>query len=94
LKYSDPEIQHVSEALMKLSLMFLIEGSFGRNEFIIDDEKLLKRIGLLDESRIMGRAKTLLDTYIKKLINHGTLESEEKKDNKRIVKFPPKDKKK
>jgi hypothetical protein len=93
LKYSDPEVQHVSGALMKLSLVFLIEGSFGRNEFIIDDEKLLKRVGLLDESRRIGRAKTLLDTYIKKLINHGTLDSEEKRDNKRIVKFPPKEKK-
>lgn len=93
LKYSDPEVQHVSEALMKLSLVFLIEGSFGRNEFTIDDEKLLKRVGLLDESRRIGRAKTLLDTYIKKLINHGTLDSEEKRGNKRIVKFPPKEKK-
>lgn len=93
LKYSDPEIKHVSEALMRLSLMFLIEGSFGKNEFIIDDEKLLKRVGLLDESRRIGRAKQTLDTYIKKLISHGTLESEEKKDKKRVFKFPTKNKK-
>lgn len=93
LKYSDPEIQHVSVPLMKLSLMFLIEGSFGRAEFAIDEEKLLKRIGLLDESRRTGRAKNTLDTYVKKLINHGTIEAGERKERKRIFKFPKKSKK-
>lgn len=94
LKYADPETQHASEALMKLSLVVLIEGSFGRTEFVIDEKKLLKRIGLFsNNNRNLGRAKNTLDTYVKKLINHGTIEAEEVNENKRVFKFPNKDEK-
>ena len=95
MKYSDPESQHISEALMRLSFILKTEGSFGRSEFAIGQEKLLKRIGLIDDKgRNKARAKETLNVYITKLINNGTIESEEKKGDKRIVKFPPKEQKK
>lgn len=89
LKYADPEIQHISEALMRLALLFIIEGSYGRKEFIIDEEKLLKRIGLLDEGRRnKQRAIQTLEQYATKLINHNTLETAHKKGKHRIFTFP------
>ena len=93
LKYADPEIQHVSEALMRLSLLFIIEGSFGCKEFIIDEEKLLKRLGLIDESRRKGRAVKTLDMYIEKLIAHETLTNAEKRGKQRVFNLPKKKKK-
>lgn len=93
LKYADPEIKHVSDALMRLSLIFLVEGSFGRTQFIIEEKKLLNRIGLTNnENRHMGRANHTLNVYIDKLINHGTLEAEEKEKNKWVFRLPKKDK--
>jgi len=93
LKYADPEIQHVSEALMRLSLLFIIEGSFGRKEFVIDEEKLLKSLGLIDESRRKGRAVKTLDMYIEKLIAHETLSNAGKKGKQRVFNLTQKKKK-
>nr|VFK80908.1 MAG: hypothetical protein BECKSD772D_GA0070982_11771 [Candidatus Kentron sp. SD] len=93
LKYSEPEIQHVSEALMRLSLLFIIEGSYRKEKkFVIDEEKLLKRIGLIGEKgKDKKRAIETLRKYTEKLINHKTLESIEKKDNQLVFKIAPKE---
>jgi hypothetical protein len=94
LKYSDPEVKHVSEALMKLSLLFIIEGSFSCKEFIIDDEKLLKRLGLIEpKGRNKERGVKTLNMYIEKLIAHGTLTNAEKRGKQRVFNFPKKKKK-
>lgn len=93
LKYADPEIKHVSKALMRLSLLFILEGSFGRKEFVIEEEKLLKRLGLIDESRRKGRAVKTLDMYIEKLIAHETLLNTGKRGKQRTFTIPQKKKK-
>ena len=92
LKYADPEMKHVSESLMKLALIFLVEGSFNkRTEFVIEEEKLLNRIGLLGaERRHKTKAKNTLDTYIRKLINQGALDAGDKKEKQRVFKWSKK----
>ena len=95
LKYSDPEKQRITDALFKYGLLILTEASYGKGKFAISEEKLMKRIGLIQDNEInMGRQKILFDEYTTKLINQGTITSAEKKEGKIIFSFEKKQSKK